>query len=87
VTHPYQDPARSVRERVADLLPRMTVQEHHAIGPAPHAAPAGRTAEQMLSESGMTHFNVLGAAAPREMAAFHNRPASRICGRLACPAA
>ncbi|MCL7427237.1 glycoside hydrolase family 3 protein [Streptomyces sp. YS415] len=79
MTHPYQGPARSVPERVADLLPRMTVQEkaglvfHHAIGPAPQAAPAGRTAEQMLSESGMTHFNVLGAASPREMAAFHNR--------------
>ncbi|MGW0917243.1 glycoside hydrolase family 3 N-terminal domain-containing protein, partial [Streptomyces sp. NPDC002784] len=79
MTHPYQDPTRGVRERVADLLPRMTVEEkaglvfHHVIGPGPQAAPAGRTAEQMLSESRMTHFNVLGAASPREMAAFHNR--------------
>ncbi|MCW8379765.1 glycoside hydrolase family 3 C-terminal domain-containing protein [Streptomyces justiciae] len=79
MTHPYRDPERTVRERVADLLPRMTLEDkagllfHHAIGIGERPAPAGRTAEQMMAESGMTHFNLLGAGSPREIVALHNR--------------
>jgi beta-glucosidase len=79
VTHPYQDSSRSVDERVADLLPRMTLEEkagllfHHAIGIGANPAPVGLTAEQMMSDQLMTHFNLLGAGTPREMAELHNR--------------
>ncbi|MEU7279857.1 glycoside hydrolase family 3 N-terminal domain-containing protein [Streptomyces sp. NPDC045431] len=79
MTHPYQDPSRSVEERVADLLPRMTLDEkagllfHHAIGIGANPAPVGLTAEQMMSGRLMSHFNLLGAGTPREMAELHNR--------------
>ncbi|MFJ9411178.1 glycoside hydrolase family 3 N-terminal domain-containing protein [Streptomyces sp. NPDC101393] len=75
---PYQDPSRSVEERVADLLPRMTLEEkagllfHHAIGIGANPAPVGLTAEQMMSGALMSHFNLLGAGTPREMAELHN---------------
>ncbi|WP_406010969.1 glycoside hydrolase family 3 C-terminal domain-containing protein [Streptomyces sp. NBC_00637] len=78
VIHPYQDPRHSVTERVADLLARMTVQEkagllfHHVIGIGDRPAPAGLTVEQMMSESLMSHFNLLGAGSPRQMADLHN---------------
>ncbi|MDR6974242.1 beta-glucosidase [Streptomyces sp. 3330] len=78
MTHPYQDSRRGISERVADLLARMTVQEkagllfHHVIGIGDHPAPAGRTVEQMMSESLMSHFNLLGAGSPRQMADLHN---------------
>ncbi|MFG2894412.1 glycoside hydrolase family 3 N-terminal domain-containing protein [Streptomyces sp. NPDC048248] len=77
--HPYQDPDRSVQERVADLLPRMTLEEkagllfHHAIGIGANPAPVGLTAEQMMSRQLMSHFNLLGAGTPRQMAELHNR--------------
>ena len=77
--HPYQDPDRSVQERVADLLPRMTLEEkagllfHHAIGIGANPAPVGLTAEQMMSGQLMSHFNLLGAGTPRQMAELHNR--------------
>ncbi|GAA2490428.1 glycoside hydrolase family 3 protein [Streptomyces gobitricini] len=79
MTLPYQDPSRSVEERVADLLPRMTLEEkagllfHHAIGIGANPAPVGLTAEQMMSDQLMSHFNLLGAGTPREMAELHNR--------------
>ncbi|MFD7938339.1 glycoside hydrolase family 3 N-terminal domain-containing protein [Streptomyces sp. NPDC059755] len=78
VTHPYQDPRNSVTERVADLLARMSVEEkagllfHHVIGIGDRPAPAGRTAEEMMSESQMSHFNLLGSGSPRQMADLHN---------------
>lgn len=77
--HPYRDPSRNVEERVADLLPRMTLEEkagllfHHAIGIGANPAPIGLTAEQMMSDQLMSHFNLLGAGTPREMAELHNR--------------
>lgn len=74
----YQDAGRGVEVRVADLLPRMTLDDkagllfHHAIGFGDRAAPAGVTAEHMIDECRMTHFNVMGAGPPREMAERHN---------------
>ncbi|MFE6614919.1 glycoside hydrolase family 3 N-terminal domain-containing protein [Amycolatopsis sp. NPDC057786] len=78
MTHPYQDPGRGTAERVADLLPRMTLEDkagllfHQVIGIGELPAPAGRTGENMLSESRMTHFNLLGSGTAREIALLHN---------------
>ncbi|MGW1783658.1 glycoside hydrolase family 3 protein [Streptomyces sp. NPDC002143] len=76
--HPYQDPSRAVTERVADLLSRMTLEEkagvlfHTAIGIGAFPAPVGRTAEDMMARSLMSHFNLLGSGTAREMAELHN---------------
>ncbi|MEW2290901.1 glycoside hydrolase family 3 N-terminal domain-containing protein [Streptomyces sp. NPDC047841] len=84
---PYQDPQRSVEERVADLLARMTVEEKAGqlfhtmvtmgeggtLADDPTRAPGGATARTMVTDQAMTHFNVLGAGSPREMAEWHNR--------------
>ncbi|MFF3501901.1 glycoside hydrolase family 3 protein [Streptomyces sp. NPDC003247] len=78
MTLPYQDPRHDVARRVADLLPRMTVEEkagllfHHVIGIGERDAPAGLTAEQMMSDHLMSHFNLLGAGSPRAMVQLHN---------------
>lgn len=83
---PYRDAARPVPERVADLLGRMTLAEkagllfHEMLPVGPggtvvedpaHAVTA--PASRMIGELGLTHFNVLGSAAPGEMAVWHNR--------------
>ncbi|WP_051061866.1 glycoside hydrolase family 3 protein [Nocardiopsis chromatogenes] len=90
--HPYQEPSRGVGERLADLLPRMTLEEkagllfHHVIGAQPGSAPAGRTAGQMMDEHLMSHFNVLGTGSPRGMAELHNRLQERAADtRLGIP--
>ncbi|AXB42729.1 glycoside hydrolase family 3 protein [Amycolatopsis albispora] len=78
MTHPYQDPGRDTADRVADLLPRMTLEDkagllfHQVIGIGDRPAPAGRTGEHMLSQSRMTHFNLLGSGSAREIAMLHN---------------
>ncbi|MFC8394238.1 glycoside hydrolase family 3 protein [Streptomyces sp. NPDC057238] len=82
----YRDSQLPVRERVEDLLARMTLQEKagllfqtmvtlHPDGSLvddPAEAPAA-PARAMIGELAMNHFNVLGAAGPREMAQWHNR--------------
>jgi len=85
--HPYQNPGRPVAERVEDLLARMTIEEKagllfHAMAmPGPGGAviapgqagglPVDRLAEQ-IGEQHLSHFNVLGDAAPRDIALWHN---------------
>ena len=82
----YRDPSHSVAERVADLLARMTLEEKAGllfqqmllIGPGgalieDPAQAMTATAGRMVGELGMNHFNMLGSAAPREMADWHNR--------------
>ncbi len=85
--HPYQDDRRPVPARVEDLLARMTLEEKagllfHSmamVGPGgsllrPGQAgglPVDRIAEQ-ISEQQLSHFNLLGAATPREIATWHN---------------
>ncbi|GAB2965673.1 glycoside hydrolase family 3 protein [Streptomyces heilongjiangensis] len=85
--HPYQDQQRDTGERVADLLGRMTLEEKAgqlfhamvtmgqggALADDPARAPGGTTARQMVTDRHMTHFNLLGAGSPGEMARWHNR--------------
>ncbi|MFJ8441026.1 glycoside hydrolase family 3 protein [Kitasatospora griseola] len=83
---PYQDPARPVDERVEDLLGRMTLEEKagllfHTMLPM-HAD--GRPVEDgddgdfptdtigLIRRQGLNHFNLLGTAAPRRIAEWHN---------------
>ncbi|MGX4736127.1 glycoside hydrolase family 3 protein [Kitasatospora griseola] len=83
---PYQDPARPVDERVEDLLGRMTLEEKagllfHTMLPM-HAD--GRPVEDgddgdfptdttgLIRRQGLSHFNLLGTAAPRRIAEWHN---------------
>ncbi|MGX1675566.1 glycoside hydrolase family 3 protein [Streptomyces sp. NPDC055400] len=85
-TPAYRDPSRTVSERVEDLVARMTLEEKAGllfqqmllIGPGgtlldEPAQAMTATADRMIGELGMNHFNVLGSAAPGEMAAWHNR--------------
>ncbi|MEV0587224.1 glycoside hydrolase family 3 N-terminal domain-containing protein [Nonomuraea sp. NPDC050310] len=68
--NPYQDPGRPVAARVDDLISRMTPQEK--AGQLFHTiALCGRPVE-LIGDQLMSHFNVLGGAAPREMAEWHN---------------
>jgi beta-glucosidase len=98
-TAPYQDPAAPVPVRIADLLARMTLPEktgllfHTMIG----IGPGGRLAEadpessllsneDMVVGLAMTHFNVVGAAPPRQFAQWHNRLQELAAGtRLGIP--
>lgn len=79
MNNPYQEPARPIAERVADLLSRMTLEEkagllfHSAIGIGDRPSPIGRTAEEMMAAESMTHFNLIGAGSARQMAEMHNR--------------
>lgn len=83
---PYEDPRRSIEERVEDLLAQMTLEEK--AGMMFHAMiamnPDGTLAEgegqfrpvytsKMVKEQLMNHFNVLRGSEPRFMAEWYNR--------------
>lgn len=82
----YLDPERPVEERVTDLLGRMTLREKagqlfhtaNTLGPGgtllttPDEANGVRTAEELVLERGLTHFNILGGDDPQEIAHWHN---------------
>ncbi len=78
---PYEDPSRPVDERVADLLAQMTLEEKAGLlfqtmvpleggqGAFPGVTPAS----ELIATRQMSHFNVLGSAGPRAMAAWANQ--------------
>lgn len=78
---PYEDPTVPIPERIADLLNQMTVEEKagllfHELVPldvGSGGVPGLPTAEEHIADSAMYHFNILGTAAPAEMAEWHNR--------------
>ncbi|MFD5329456.1 glycoside hydrolase family 3 protein [Streptomyces sp. NPDC127092] len=84
--HPYQDPARPVPERVDDLLSRMTLEEkagqlfHAMLTMNPDGTPVTETdgsllpltTPELITERGLTHFNLLGTYGARETATWHN---------------
>lgn len=86
MTLPYQDASLPIKARVDDLAARMTVAEK--AGLLFHTM-AGINADGTLHEGGgmfglestsemiagklMSHFNLLGAADPRQLAEWHNR--------------
>jgi beta-glucosidase len=77
---PYEDPRRSIEERVEDLLGQMTLEEKAGLLFQPmvsldtgQGAPPGLTpAPELVTERTMSHFSLLGTARPREMAGWHN---------------
>ncbi|MFJ8084149.1 glycoside hydrolase family 3 N-terminal domain-containing protein [Streptomyces sp. NPDC096205] len=98
--HPYQDSSRDVDDRVADLLARMTLEEKagllfHTVLPM---HPDGRPVEDgdeafvpadttgAIRSKLMSHFNLFGTAAPRQMAQWHNTVQELAAGtRLGIP--
>ncbi len=83
---PFQDPRLTVAERVADLLPRLSLEDKaglmfHEIAPMlpggemlPAGTPWGAATEELIREKRITHFNVHGV--PKrgsEMALWHNK--------------
>ncbi|MFF2507758.1 glycoside hydrolase family 3 protein [Streptomyces sp. NPDC058067] len=87
-SRPYEDPSRPVAERVGDLLARMTLEEKagllfHTVIPM---HPDGRPVEAadgdvtgfpadttgLIRDQGLTHFNLVGTAGPRQLAQWHN---------------
>jgi beta-glucosidase len=86
-TAPYGDPTLPIKQRVEDLLARMTLEDKAGLlfhdmtvvgeGGAPMGIPnmIGKPAsEEAILDLRMTHFNVLGSATDtREFALWHNR--------------
>ena len=82
---PYRDPARSVDERVVDLLARMSIEEKagqlfHTIvaigagGSIADQGVGGPGVRELVGERHLTHLNVLAApSSAGEMARWHNR--------------
>ncbi|SDS29728.1 glycoside hydrolase family 3 protein [Actinopolymorpha singaporensis] len=82
----YHDPARSVGDRVEDLLARMTLAEKAGLMFQPMVAmgPGGRLAEaneafglpstqHLVADLFLNHFNLLGSVDdPRQVAEWHN---------------
>ena len=83
---PFQNPALSLAERVADLLPRLSLEDKaglmfHEIAPMlpggnllPPGSPWGVATETLIREKRITHFNVHGVpTSGSEMASWHNK--------------
>ncbi|WP_296647001.1 glycoside hydrolase family 3 N-terminal domain-containing protein [Rhodoluna sp.] len=83
---PYQDPKLTVAERVADLLPRLSLEDKaglmfHEIAPMlpggellPSGSPWGVATEELIRQKRITHFNVHGVPKQgSEMARWHNK--------------
>ncbi|MPQ96588.1 glycoside hydrolase family 3 protein [Modestobacter sp. I12A-02628] len=84
VMAPYEDARRTPEERVADLLPRLSMPEkagllfHTIIGvgtPGEHDAPAGispHSTRELVGERLINHLNVHALPSPRETARWVN---------------
>ena len=82
---PYLDPARPIDERVDDLLARMTIEEkaglmfHTMVMVSPDGAfnpdvgAFGLASISEMLDKHMTHFNLVGAADAKSMAAWVNQ--------------
>ncbi|WP_327175636.1 glycoside hydrolase family 3 C-terminal domain-containing protein [Streptomyces sp. NBC_01335] len=87
MTDLYRNSAEPVHRRVEDLLSRMTLREKAALlfqtmvtmnpdgtlAEDREHAMGLMTAREMVDGLGMTHFNLIGGAGPRELAEWHNR--------------
>ena len=84
--HPFEDASLSIAERVADLLPRLSLEDKaglmfHEIAPMlpggnllPPGSPWGAATETLIREKRITHFNVHGVpTSGSEMASWHNK--------------
>jgi beta-glucosidase len=81
---PYEDPRRSPEERVADLVPRLSVEEkagllfHSMLGigePGAHDAAAGfspSTPRELVHGKLLNHFNVSALPSVRDTVRWHN---------------
>jgi beta-glucosidase len=82
----YKDSNLSIEARIADLLPRMTIEEkagmmfHNIITMNPDgtltsagAFGFGPGTYELVQKRLMNHFNLIGSAAPDVMAEWHNR--------------
>jgi beta-glucosidase len=82
---PYEDPRRSIDERVDDLVARMTLEEkaaqlfHQGLVVPDNGTvgeeldPIAQVSPRGLVELGLTHFNIYWTPGPSVLAAWHNR--------------